>query len=83
MAFTTAPGHPPLPAELLTIPADDAISAIAKMIDYAGSRLVDETDFNFIEKLLTVAVATAPHSSNPDVDLRHVNPLDALGHPLP
>jgi hypothetical protein len=38
-------GRTVLPAELLTIPADDAISAITKMIDYAGSRLVDETDF--------------------------------------
>ncbi len=51
------------------------------MIDYAGSRLVDETDVNFIEQLLTVAVATAPHSSNPDVDLvliRHVAGAYAL-----
>ena len=74
-------GRTVLPAELLTIPADDAISAITRMIDYAGSRLVDETDVNFIEQLLTVAVATAPHSSNPDVDLvliRHVAGAYAL-----
>jgi hypothetical protein len=51
------------------------------MIDYVGSRLIDETDFNFIEQLLAVAVATTPHSSNPDIDLiliRHVAGAYAL-----
>jgi hypothetical protein len=74
-------GRAVLPAKLLSMPADDAISALTKMIDYAGSRLVDETDFKFIEQLLAVAVATVPHSSNPDVDLvliRHVAGAYAL-----
>jgi hypothetical protein len=68
-------GRTVLPAELLTVPADDVVSVLTKFIDYTGSRLVDDTDFNFIEQLLAVAVATAPHSSKPDVDLiliRHV-----------
>jgi hypothetical protein len=74
-------GRTALPAELLTIPADDAISAIAKLIDHAGSKLADGTDVKFIEQLMAVAVATAPHSSNPDVDLvliRHVAGAYAL-----
>ena len=74
-------GRTVLPAELLTVPADDIISAMTRLIDYAGTRLVDETDMKFIEQLMPVAVATVPHSSNPDVDLvliRHVAGACAL-----
>ena len=74
-------GRTALPAALVTIPPDDVISALTKLIDHAGSQLADGNDIKFIEQLMAVAVATAPHSSNPDVDLvliRHVADAYAL-----
>jgi len=57
-----------LPAELLTEDADAILSAIASYLERVP--LADASDIESLQLWLTLAAAVAPHSSDPDVDLR-------------
>lgn len=57
-----------LPAELMTEDPDEAISAIASYLEKAP--VGDDSDINALRLFLTLAAAIAPHSVDPDVDMR-------------
>lgn len=61
-------GRTVLPKELVTEPADEVLSAITQLLSYASLNSRDDAlDLQF---WLTFAAAVAPHSSEPDFDLR-------------
>jgi len=62
-------GRTPLPATLITGSPDELLATIIRMIEHAGNRLSDETDFDFIEKLLAVGSGLVPHTTTPNADL--------------
>jgi hypothetical protein len=62
-------GRTVLPETLITAPADRLIYILSRMIEHVGHRLKVDSDFTYLEKLLTVAAATAPHTSTPNIDL--------------
>ena len=57
-----------LPAELLTVSSDEAISALSSYI--AQAPIADETDIHVVQLYTTLAAAMAPHAVDPDIDLR-------------
>jgi hypothetical protein len=61
-------GRTVLPAELITEPADEIISAVTQYLSFApiGSA-ADAADIQF---WLTFGASVAPHGSDPDIDLR-------------
>ncbi|QQN66761.1 CHAT domain-containing protein [Bradyrhizobium diazoefficiens] len=61
-------GRTVLPKELVTEPADEVLSAITELLSHASlSSRGDASDLQF---WLMFAAAVAPHSSDPDFDLR-------------
>jgi hypothetical protein len=61
-------GRTVLPKELVTEPADEVLSAITELLSHASLNSRDDAlDLQF---WLTFAAAVAPHSSDPDFDLR-------------
>ncbi|MEL0587561.1 MAG: hypothetical protein AAES65_22245 [Candidatus Thiodiazotropha sp. (ex. Lucinoma kazani)] len=62
-------GHVQLPGELMVPSADALFDRLVDMI-YLVSRMHDaEEDLRFLQQLVTVAAATAPHTSSPEDDL--------------
>ena len=61
-------GRSMLPADLLTEPADEVVSAITNFLLYAPPGTFDDTNVMLI--WLAFGAAVAPHSSDPDFDLR-------------
>lgn len=57
-----------LPAELLTESPDEAISALSSYIERAP--ISDDSDIHSVQLYLALAAAIAPHSADPDIDLR-------------
>src|SRR5690606_27338007 len=48
---------------------DRHIYVLSRMIEHDGHALKADSDITHLEKLLAVAVATAPHTSTPNIDL--------------
>ncbi len=61
-------GRSVLPATLLTEPADEVVSAIANYLTYAPPGAFDDT--SAMVTWLAFGASVAPHSSDPDYDLR-------------
>ena len=61
-------GRSVLPAALLTEPADEVVSAIADYLTYAPPGAFDDT--SAMITWLAFGASVAPHSSDPDYDLR-------------
>lgn len=58
-----------LPAALLNGQADTLMNGLSGLIEYVSQGLRDHSDIDYIQKLLAIAVATAPHTSAPNIDL--------------
>ena len=56
------------PANFLTEPADEIVSAIADYIEHAP--VASDEDVHAVQTWLALGAAVAPHSSDPDFDLR-------------
>ena len=63
-------GRTVFPASLLSEPADDVVSAIASYLTYAPADAQDEQDDQATLTWLALGAAVAPHTSDPDYDLR-------------
>jgi CHAT domain len=63
-------GRCKLPGELLTVPADNLIGPLERLLQGEAGRVATEADWLTFEKLLFAAVLIARHSSDPDDDLR-------------
>lgn len=61
-------GRTTLPEALLTVPADELVSAISNLLELLP--LESEEDVDACQKWLALAAAVTPHSSNPDYDLQ-------------
>ncbi|MER9436379.1 CHAT domain-containing protein [Mesorhizobium sp. M0618] len=61
-------GRSVLPVELLTEPADEVVSAVASYLTYAPPGASDDT--SAMLTWLAFGASVAPHSSDPDYDLR-------------
>ncbi len=61
-------GRLTLPVELLTISADDAVSGVADYIQSAP--IASNEDVGALQSWLALGATIAPHSSDPDFDLR-------------
>ena len=57
-----------MPEHLLTEPADEVLSAVASYLHYAP--LNDEEDIVALQGWLAIGASVAPHSSDPDYDLK-------------
>ena len=57
-----------LPGELLTESPDEAISALSSYIERAP--ISDDSDIQSVQLYLALAAAIAPHTADPDIDLR-------------
>ncbi len=57
-----------LPTKLLTESADEAISALSSFIERAP--ISDESDIQAVRVYATLAAAIAPHTADPDIDLK-------------
>lgn len=57
-----------LPIELLTVDPDDAVAGISACLE--AIPLSDESDVQVMQLFLTLGATIAPHSADPDVDLR-------------
>ncbi|WP_146770283.1 hypothetical protein [Mesorhizobium hawassense] len=62
-------GRTTLPAALLNGQADTLINGLSGLIEHVSQGLRDASDIDYIQKLLAIAVATAPHTSAPNIDL--------------
>lgn len=63
-------GRTALPKTLVAgQPVDRHIYVLSRMIEHVGQALKDESDITYLEKLLAVATATAPHTNTPNFDL--------------
>jgi hypothetical protein len=61
-------GRLTLPPDLLTEPADNVVSGITDFLAHAP--VASEEDIKALQIWLTLAAAVAPHTSDPDFDLR-------------
>ncbi len=61
-------GRSVLPSDLLTEPADEVVSAVADYLTYAPPGAFEDT--SAMLTWLAFGASVAPHSSNPDYDLR-------------
>jgi hypothetical protein len=62
-------GRTTLPASLLNGQADTLIYGLSRMIEHVGQGLRDDSDIDYLQKLLAIAVGTAQHTSTPNIDL--------------
>lgn len=62
-------GRTALPPALLNGQADALVQGLSRLIEYVGQGLRDDSDIAYIEKLLVIAVGTAPHTRTPNIDL--------------
>lgn len=62
-------GRTTLPAALLNGQADVLMNGLSALIEHVSQGLRDGSDIDYIQKLLAIAVATAPHTSAPNIDL--------------
>lgn len=62
-------GRTTLPAALLNGQADALIQGLSRLIEHVGQSLRDDSDIDYIQKLLAIAVGTASHTSTPNIDL--------------
>ncbi|QOF72459.1 hypothetical protein IG197_05110 [Aminobacter sp. SR38] len=62
-------GRTTLPGPLLNGQADALMLGLSGLIERVSQGLRDGSDIDYIQKLLAIAVATAPHTSTPNIDL--------------
>lgn len=65
-------GHSILPASLLSDPPDDLAPAIYEVLRVLSSQITDNSDIKAVMNWLSLGVALAPHTSDPNQDLEMI-----------